>query len=55
MQAIRGKTLLDLACDDYADPHTLAESKLLMRLLINHHLAGKPLQSRRVYMELQAL
>ena len=54
-QVIRGKTLLDLARDDYADPRTLAESKTLMRMLINHHLAEQPLQSRRVYMELQEL
>ena len=54
-QAIRGKTLLDLARDDYADPRTLAESKTLMRMLINHHLAGQSLQSRRVFMELQEL
>jgi DNA repair protein RecO (recombination protein O) len=54
-QAIRGKTLLDMARDDFADPRTLAESKTLMRMLINHHLAGQPLQSRRVFMELQEL
>lgn len=54
-QIIRGKTLLDLARDDFADPRTLAESKALMRMLINHHLAGQPLQSRRVFMELQEL
>lgn len=54
-QIIRGKTLLDLARNDYADPRTLAESKTLMRTLINHHLAGQPLQSRRVFMELQEL
>ncbi|MFA6444517.1 MAG: DNA repair protein RecO [Sterolibacterium sp.] len=54
-QTIRGKTLLDLARNDYADPRTLAESKTLMRTLINHHLAGQPLQSRRVFMELQEL
>lgn len=54
-QAIRGKTLLDLAQDNYADPRTLAESKLLMRMLINHYLAGQALQSRRVFMELQEL
>ncbi|MFA7270265.1 MAG: DNA repair protein RecO [Sterolibacterium sp.] len=53
--AIRGKTLLDLAQDDYADPRTLAESKMLMRMLINHYLAGQALQSRRVFMELQEL
>ncbi len=54
-QTIRGKTLLDLAREDFADPRTLAESKALMRMLINHHLAGQPLQSRRVFMELQEL
>lgn len=54
-QTIRGKTLLDLARDDYADPRTLAESKTLMRMLINHHLAGQLLQSRRVFLELQEL
>lgn len=54
-QGVRGKTLLDLANDDYSDPRTLAESKLLMRMLINHHLAGQALQSRRVFMELQEL
>jgi len=52
---VRGKTLLDLARDDYADPRTLAESKTLMRMLINHHLAGQPLQSRRVFLDLQEL
>ena len=50
---LRGKTLLDLARDDYSDARTLTESKALMRMLINHHLAGQPLQSRRVFMELQ--
>lgn len=54
-RTIRGKTLLDLAHDDYSDSQTLAESKALMRRLINHHLAGQPLQSRRVFIELQEL
>ena len=54
-RTIRGKTLLDLARDDYSDNQTLAESKALMRRLINHHLAGQPLQSRRVFIELQEL
>ncbi len=53
--AIHGKTLLDLACDDYTDARTLAEAKQLMRILINHHLSGQALQSRRVFMELQEL
>lgn len=50
-----GKTLLDLAADDYSDPRTLAESKILMRQLMSHYLGGQPLQSRRVFVELQEL
>ena len=50
-----GKTLLDMAADDYSDPRTRVESRQLMRQLIAHHLGGKPLQSRRVFMELQEL
>ncbi len=52
---VRGKTLLDMAADDYSDPRTRLESRQLMRQLIAHHLGGKPLQSRRVFMELQEL
>ena len=50
-----GKTLLDIAADDYSDPRTRLESRRLMRQLIAHHLGGKALQSRRVFMELQEL
>jgi DNA repair protein RecO (recombination protein O) len=53
--AFRGKTLLDMAADDYSDPQTRVESRALMRQLIAHHLGGKPLQSRRVFMELQGM
>jgi DNA repair protein RecO (recombination protein O) len=52
---VHGKTLLDLAADDYSDDRTLFEARALMRMLINHHLSGQSLQSRRVFMELQAL
>jgi len=52
---ISGKTLLDMAADDYADPRTRLESRQLMRQLIAHHMGGKPLQSRRVFIELQEL
>jgi DNA repair protein RecO (recombination protein O) len=51
--AILGKTLLDLAADDYADTRSLAESKQLMRHLLSHHLSGQVLQTRRVFVELQ--
>ena len=53
--ALSGKTLLDMAADDFSDPRTRMESRRLMRLLISHHLGGKSLQSRRVFMELQEL
>lgn len=54
-EVLAGKTLLDMAADDYSDPRTRAESKQLMRRLIAHHLGGQPLQARRVFMELQEL
>jgi len=53
--AVSGKTLLDMATDNYTDPRTRIESRQLMRQLIAHHLGGKPLQSRRVFIELQEL
>lgn len=52
-QMVTGKTLLDLAADDYADPHSLMESKQLMRHLLAHQLSGQTLQTRRVFIELQ--
>ncbi len=52
---LSGKTLLDLASDDYTDPRTLAESKALMRQLMAHYLAGQVLQSRRILVELLEL
>jgi DNA repair protein RecO (recombination protein O) len=52
-QVVSGKTLLDLAADDYADPRSLAESKQLMRHLLAYHLSGQQLQTRRVFIELQ--
>lgn len=48
-----GKTLLDIDTDDYSDPVTLAQSKLLMRQLLQHHLAGQPLFTRQMIMDLQ--
>lgn len=53
--AVSGKTLLDLAADDYSDPRTLTESKLLMRQLMSYYLGNQTLQSRRVFVELQEL
>lgn len=53
--AYAGKTLLDLAAGDYSDPRSLAEGKQLMRALINHYLADKPLLTRQLLVELSSL
>lgn len=53
LNVLCGKTLLDMAAGDYSDPRTRRESRALMRQLIAHHLDGKLLQSRRVFIELQ--
>ncbi len=50
-----GKALLDMAAGDYTDPRTLAQSKQLMRALINHYLGDKPLHTRQLLLDLQAL
>jgi DNA repair protein RecO (recombination protein O) len=52
---LSGQTLLDIVRDDYSDPQTLQQAKALMRLLISHRLEQKPLNSRRIYEELQQL
>ncbi len=52
---VRGKTLLDMAADDYADPITAQQSKQLMRALLNHHLGGKILHTRELIKDLQKL
>ncbi|HTN93404.1 MAG TPA: DNA repair protein RecO [Gallionella sp.] len=52
---VLGKTLLDMAADDYTDPVTAQQSKQLMRVLLNHHLGGKILHTRELIKELQKL
>lgn len=52
---VLGKTLLDMAADDYADPVTAQQSKQLMRALLNHHLGGKTLHTRELIKDLQKL
>lgn len=53
--AVSGKTLLDLACDNYDDPITLSQGKLLMRQLVGHHLGSKTLHTRQLLIELQQI
>jgi DNA repair protein RecO (recombination protein O) len=52
---VLGKTLLDMAADEYSDPATAQQSKQLMRILLNHHLGGKILHTRELIKELQKL
>ena len=55
LPTVSGQTLLDMAHTDFSRPETLAQSKGLLRMLINHYLGGQTLQSRRVLKELQEL
>jgi DNA repair protein RecO (recombination protein O) len=52
---VSGQALLDIARDDYTDPATQQQAKLLMRALINHRLEYRPLRSREIFRELQQL
>ncbi len=52
---VSGKTLLDLACDNYTDPQTLQQGKILMRHLVGHYLGNQTLHTRQLLLELQAL
>ncbi|HJW04284.1 MAG TPA: DNA repair protein RecO [Azospira sp.] len=53
--AVSGKTLLDLAHEDFTDTRSQAEAKQLMRALMAHYLGGKGLETRKIFMELQEL
>lgn len=52
---LSGKTLLDLACDNYEDPVTLTQSKLLMRRLVAHYLGSKTLHTRQLLVDMQQI
>jgi DNA repair protein RecO (recombination protein O) len=52
---LSGKTLLDLSCDNYDDPVTLTQSKLLMRHLVSHYLGSRALHTRQLLFELQQI
>jgi len=50
-----GTTAMALARRDLSDPATLAAAQPLLRRLIGYHLEGKPLNARRVLMDLRTL
>ena len=52
---ISGRTLLDLAADDYSRTETRDEARYLMRALIGQRLHGQVLHTRSVLMELNEL
>jgi len=52
---IEGRALIDLACDNFSDPSTLSQIKLLMRFLLNHYLENQELHTRQLLRELNEL
>jgi DNA repair protein RecO (recombination protein O) len=52
---VSGQTLLDMECDDYHRVQTVAQSKTLMRFLLNTYLGGAPLATRQILLDLQNL
>ena len=50
-----GKTLIDMAKDDYINPQTQQQSKQLMRYLLAYYLGDKPLHTRQLLIDLQGL
>ena len=52
---ISGRTLIDMAADDYASARTREEARRLMRTLIAERLGGQALHTRAVLAELQDL
>ncbi len=52
---VSGQTLLDMEREDYAAAAAQTESKYLMRFLLAHHLAGAPLNTRQILIDLTHL
>lgn len=52
---VQGRTLLDVAADDYSRPETREEARSLMRALIGERLHGQVLHTRAVLRELADL
>ena len=52
---LSGKTLLEMANDDYSNTQTQQQSKQLMRYLLAHYLGDKPLHTRQLLIDLQGL
>ena len=54
-QIVGGQTLLDLEAEDFSNPRSRSEAKMLMRSLMAYYLAGVELETRKIFKELQEL
>ena len=54
-QVYSGRSLLDLAAENFSMARSRTESKLLMRTLMAHYLGGVELETRKIFRELQEL
>jgi DNA repair protein RecO (recombination protein O) len=52
---LSGKTMLDMAFDDYSQAQTQQQSKQLMRYLLAHYLGDQPLHTRQLLLDMQGL
>lgn len=52
---VSGTTLLAMARGDFSDSRVASESKRMLRFLIRYHLDGKPLNTRRILLDLHQL
>ena len=52
---VLGRTLLDMAIDDYRLASTMQESRALMRYILNHYLGGQVLHTRQLLLEMQQI
>lgn len=52
---LSGRTLLDMARNDYSNMQTQQQSKQLMRYLLAYYLGDKPLHTRQLLIDLQGL
>jgi DNA repair protein RecO (recombination protein O) len=52
---VSGQTLLDMERDDYQRTATAAQSRNLMRFVLNYHLGGAALNTRQILIDLQNL
>jgi DNA repair protein RecO (recombination protein O) len=53
--SVSGATLLAMARGEFADTRVASEAKTMLRQLIRYHLDGKPLNTRRILLDLHQL